>query len=95
MSYNPSPYPIEAPHFVWIIKDQIDKLISEGTLNSRQSLIVRTTLDLDTQHLAEETLRRHIEEFEEQRPDQSQCQQCRAGGHRSASWRNPCARGQR
>ena len=63
MSYNPSPYPIEGPHFVWIIKDQIDKLISEGTLNSRQSLIVRTTLDLDTQHLAEETLKRHIEEF--------------------------------
>ncbi len=63
MSYNPSPYPIEAPHFVWIIKDQIDKLMSAGNLNSRQSLIVRTTLDLDTQHLAEETLKRHIEEF--------------------------------
>jgi membrane carboxypeptidase/penicillin-binding protein PbpC len=63
MSYNPSPYPIEAPHFVWIIKDQIDRMISEGILDSRQSLIVRTTLDLDTQHLAEETLKRHIEEF--------------------------------
>jgi penicillin-binding protein 1C len=63
MSYNPSPYPIEAPHFVWIIKDQIDKMISEGILNSHQSLIVRTTLDSDTQHLAEETLKRHIAEF--------------------------------
>ena len=63
MSYNPSPYPIEAPHFVWIIKDQIDKLVLEGSLNSRQSLIVRTTLDLDTQHLAEETLKRRVEEF--------------------------------
>jgi penicillin-binding protein 1C len=63
MSYNPSPYPIETPHFVWIIKDQIDKLISEGILNSRQSLIVRTTLDLDTQHLTEETLKRRVEEF--------------------------------
>jgi penicillin-binding protein 1C len=65
MSYNPSPYPIEAPHFVWIIKDQIDKMMFEGTLNSRQSLIVRTTLDLDTQHLAEETLKRHIQEFKQ------------------------------
>jgi penicillin-binding protein 1C len=65
MSYNPAPYPIEAPHFVWIIKDQIDKLILEGTLNSRQSLIVRTTLDMDTQHLAEQTLKRHIEEFKQ------------------------------
>ncbi len=63
ISYNPAPYPIEAPHFIWIIKDQIDKMISEGTLSSHQSLIVRTTLDVDTQHLAEETLKRHIEEF--------------------------------
>jgi len=63
MSYNPSPYPIEAPHFVWIIKDQIDKMVLEGTITSRQSLIVRTTLDLDTQHLAQETLKRRVEEF--------------------------------
>jgi penicillin-binding protein 1C len=63
ISYNPTPYPIEAPHFIWIIKDQIDKMIFEGTLPSHQSLIVRTTLDLDTQHLAEEALKRHIEEF--------------------------------
>lgn len=63
LSYNPSPYPIEAPHVVWIIKDQIDKMISEGILNSHQNRIVRTTLELDTQHLAEEILKRHIEEF--------------------------------
>ena len=66
MSYNPSPYPIEAPHFIWIIKDQIDKMMSEGILSSHQSLIVRTTLDLNTQHLAEETLKRHIEDFKRQ-----------------------------
>src|SRR6185503_1581862 len=60
LSYNPAPYPIEAPHFIWIIKDQIDKLTTQGILNTRQSLIVRTTLDLDAQHLAEETLRRRI-----------------------------------
>ncbi len=63
LSYNPAPYPIEAPHFVWIIKDQIDKLISQGILDSHQSLIVRTTLDLDAQHLAEETLKRRIDQF--------------------------------
>ena len=28
LSYNPVPYPIEAPHFIWIIKDQLDKLFS-------------------------------------------------------------------
>jgi penicillin-binding protein 1C len=63
LSFNPAPYPIEAPHFVWIIKDQIDQLISEGILNSHQSLIVRTTLDLDAQHLAEATLKRRIDQF--------------------------------
>lgn len=63
LSFNPTPYPIEAPHFIWIIKDQIDQLISDGVLNSQQSLIVRTTLDLDAQHLAEETLKRRIAGF--------------------------------
>jgi len=63
LSYNPAPYPIEAPHFIWIIKDQIDELISDGILNSRQSLVVRTTLDLDTQHFAENVLKRRIAGF--------------------------------
>src|SRR5215216_873385 len=66
LSFNPAPYPIEAPHFIWIIKDQIDKLISTGVLRSHQSLVVRTTLDLDFQHLAESTLKRRIEEFQEE-----------------------------
>lgn len=63
LSFNPDPYPIEAPHFVWVIKDQIDKLTFTGALNSRQSLVVRTTLDLDVQHLAENVLKRRITEF--------------------------------
>jgi membrane carboxypeptidase/penicillin-binding protein PbpC len=63
LSFNPNPYPIEAPHFTWLIKDQIDKLTFTGILNPRQSLIVRTTLDLDVQHLAENVLKRRIEEF--------------------------------
>ncbi|HLO30972.1 MAG TPA: penicillin-binding protein 1C [Anaerolineales bacterium] len=63
LSFNPSPYPIEAPHFIWIIKDQIDKLISAGILSARQSLVVRTTLDLDIQHQAEDILKRRIEGF--------------------------------
>jgi penicillin-binding protein 1C len=66
LSFNPTPYPIEAPHFVWLIKDQIDKLIAAGVLNSHQSLVVRTTLDLDYQHLAESILKRRIEEFKKE-----------------------------
>ncbi|HXD11353.1 MAG TPA: transglycosylase domain-containing protein, partial [Anaerolineales bacterium] len=63
LSYNPAPYPIEAPHFIWIIKDQVDKLISDGILDPHQSLVVRTTLDLDAQHLAEEIVERRITGF--------------------------------
>ena len=63
LSFNPTPYPFEAPHFVWLIKDQIDRLINLGKLNPNQSLIVRTTLDLDVQHLAESVLKRRIAEF--------------------------------
>ena len=63
LSFNPSPYPIEAPHFIWIIKDQLDTLTSAGVLNPRQSLVVRTTLDLDYQSLAETTLKRRIAGF--------------------------------
>src|SRR6185369_14829652 len=64
ISFNTAPYPIEAPHFVWIIKDQIDKMVSEGILKSQKSLIVRTTLDLVDQHLAEETVKQHIADFQ-------------------------------
>jgi len=63
LSYNPAPYPIEAPHFIWMIKDQLDALFSSGTLNPNQSLVVRTTLDLDDQHAAEQIVERHIAEF--------------------------------
>ena len=63
LSFNPSPYPIEAPHFIWIVKDQIDKLASAGVLSLGKSLVVRTTLDLDYQHLAEGTLSRRIDAF--------------------------------
>ena len=69
LSYNPAPYPIEAPHFIWIIKDQLDKLFSSGKLNPNQSLVVRTTLDLNDQQLAEQIVARHIEEFKP-KPDE-------------------------
>jgi penicillin-binding protein 1C len=66
LSFNPAPYPIEAPHFIWLIKAQVDQLITDGTLSPRQSLVVRTTLDLDAQHLAEETVKRRIDQFKQE-----------------------------
>lgn len=64
LSYNPAPYPIEAPHFIWIVKDQLDELFSSGKLDPNQSLVVRTTLDLNDQQLAEQIVARRLDEFE-------------------------------
>jgi penicillin-binding protein 1C len=68
LSFNPDPYPIESPHFIWIVKDQIDKLTFTGVLDARQSLVVRTTLDLDIQHLGKEVLERRIAAFKNEDP---------------------------
>jgi penicillin-binding protein 1C len=61
--YNAAPYPIEAPHFIWMIQDQLDTWMMEGWLSPSQSLVVKTTLDLDIQHLAETTIERRLEAF--------------------------------
>ncbi len=64
--YNPSPYPIQAPHFVWLVKNQLEALYAEGRLDRTQSLVARTTLDLNAQHLAEEVIARRLKAFEPQ-----------------------------
>jgi penicillin-binding protein 1C len=68
LSYNPAPYPIEAPHFVWIVRAGLDRLFADGTLHPRQSLVVRTTLDLDYQHVAEAAVARQINLFKQEDP---------------------------
>ncbi|MGE5251664.1 MAG: transglycosylase domain-containing protein, partial [Bacteroidota bacterium] len=60
LAYNSTPYPILAPHFVWIVKDRLDQLFEQGVLSPRQSLVVRTTLDLDDQRIAEDTIRQRL-----------------------------------
>lgn len=60
LAYNPAPFPIHAPHFVWLVKARVDELFESGQLAPTQSLIVRTTLDLDLQQLAEETITRRL-----------------------------------
>lgn len=63
LSYNPAPYPIEAPHFIWLVKNQVEGLFADGALSPNESLVVRTTLDLSAQKLGEEIIRRRIEQF--------------------------------
>jgi len=63
LSYNAAPYPIEAPHFIWMVKDQLDELFASGELDPSRSLVIRTTLDLNMQHLAEGIIQRRIAAF--------------------------------
>ena len=63
LAYNPSPYPVLAPHFVWIVQDQLDSLAASGQLSPQASLIVRTTLDLDYQKIAETSIAHNLAKF--------------------------------
>ena len=63
LNYNASPFPIRAPHFVWMVKTRVDELIQAGQLDPRASLVVRTSLDLDAQTIAEQAVARQIAKF--------------------------------
>ncbi len=52
-----APYPIEAPHFVMMVRNAVDALFTSEQILSAGGLIVRTTLDLDWQHQAEAAVR--------------------------------------
>jgi penicillin-binding protein 1C len=72
LGLNPAPYPIRAPHFIWIVKDQLDRLFDDRRLDPRQSLVVRTTLDLDAQNVAESVIARRLSKFQAQQGGLSQ-----------------------
>lgn len=72
LAYNPMPYPIQAPHFIWLVKNQLDALYDKGKLDRTQSLVVRTSLDLSVQHLAEEVITRRLKAFEPKEGEISQ-----------------------
>ena len=68
LNYNQSPYPILAPHFVWMVKSEMDGLYASGKLDPNASLIVRTTLDLDQQQIAEAAVARNLAKFQVKDP---------------------------
>lgn len=58
------PYPMEAPHFVMLVRNTFDQLEDQGIIPveaKRKSLIIRTTLDLHWQKLAEKAIRNHLQ----------------------------------
>ena len=58
------PYPIEAPHFVMMVRSELDRLFSPDDIYRHGGLVVRTSLDLDQQKLAEQAIARHLDELE-------------------------------
>jgi penicillin-binding protein 1C len=71
LHYLETPYPIEAPHFIWMIRNQVDTLYANGILDLSQSLVIRTTLDLNIQEIAEEAITRQLAEFQSRMPEQN------------------------
>jgi penicillin-binding protein 1C len=56
---NPRPYPIQAPHFVDMLRDQLAGVLGQDQLE-RGGLHVWTTLDLDLQQAVERAVTRHL-----------------------------------
>lgn len=59
--YTSTPYPIEAPHFVMMVVADLDQQLPAEVLQSPQGITIRTTLDLEWQHQAEEIARRQLD----------------------------------
>jgi penicillin-binding protein 1C len=55
------PYPIEAPHFVLMVRALLDEILTPEQIYDSGGLIVQTTLDLNWQHKAENAVTRQIE----------------------------------
>lgn len=59
------PYPMEAPHFVMMVRAELDRLLAADQ-RRLDGLVVRTTLNLDWQHQAERAVRDQLERVREQ-----------------------------
>jgi penicillin-binding protein 1C len=60
-----APYPIEAPHFVFMVLAELDQLVNSADVAEYGGLIVRTTLDLDWQLQAERAIRKQLQDLSE------------------------------
>lgn len=62
-----TPYPIEAPHFVMMVKNRLDEILftESNTIDLKLTggITVKTTLDLDWQHIAEKAVSSQIEKL--------------------------------
>ncbi len=59
LTYAADPYPMQAPHFSILVKSTLENYLSAAQI-SQGGLVVRTTLDLDWQHIAESAIQRQL-----------------------------------
>lgn len=64
LALNPTPFPIEAPHFVAWVQQQLPGLVGEDAV-ARGDLRVYTSLDLDLQRSAQAAVIAHVAELED------------------------------
>ena len=55
-----TPYPIKAPHFVMMVKDEIESMLTKDQIRNSGGLVVRTTLNLEWQAHAEAAVKRQL-----------------------------------
>jgi penicillin-binding protein 1C len=60
-----TPYPMQAPHFVMMVRAQLDALFTPEEIAQHGGLAVRTTLDLDWQAHAERAVHRQLERLQQ------------------------------
>ena len=67
--FSESPYPMEAPHFVMMVRSELDQLFTPDELRTGAGWTVKTTLNLDWQHLAERAVTGQLEKLRTQTID--------------------------
>ena len=61
LAYAATPYPVLAPHFVMMVQQELDKVLTAEQLHDSGGLTVHTTLDLDWQLSAEKIVQEQID----------------------------------
>ena len=63
------PFPMQAPHFVIMVRGQLDSILSPEEIRSGGGWTVRTSLDLHWQHLAENAITNQLERLRNEGDD--------------------------
>lgn len=61
LAYAATPYPVLAPHFVMMVQQELDKVLTAEQLHDSGGLTVHTTLDMDWQLSAEKIVQEQID----------------------------------